>query len=148
MSDEHGFTLIEMLAAMLIVGILAAVAIPSFLSQQSKADGSSAEILAQTAETAAKTYAAEHGGSYTWGNNKHGLEALHEIEPGINTSDSAAAELAKAKEVSHGAGYELAVTDARTGDTYTIKLTAKGTLEHLCKSPKLHDCSKGKTGKW
>jgi len=148
MSDERGFTLIELLAAMLIIGILAAIAIPSFLSQQSKADGSSAEILAQTAETAAKTYAVENDGAYTWGNSKHGLAALHTIEPGINVSDSTEAELTGAKEVSNGRGYELVVTDSRTGDTYTVKLTAAGKLEHLCKSPTLHDCSGGKTGNW
>ncbi len=48
----------------LIIGILAAIAIPAFLSQKSKAYDSSAKTLAQTAQTALETYATENGGKY------------------------------------------------------------------------------------
>ena len=41
----------------LIIGILAAIAIPSFLSQKSKATAAQAKELARTAETTAETYA-------------------------------------------------------------------------------------------
>jgi type IV pilus assembly protein PilA len=64
-SEEGGFTLIELLVVILIIGILAAIAIPSFLSQKSKATDSSAKELARTAQTTMETYATDHNGNYT-----------------------------------------------------------------------------------
>ena len=62
---QGGFTLIELLVVILIIGILAAIAIPSFLNQKAKANDAGAKVLARTAETAAEAYATDHGGSYT-----------------------------------------------------------------------------------
>src|SRR5271168_4232035 len=62
--ETRGFTLIELLVVILIIGILAAIAIPSFLNQKTKAYDASAKELARTAQTTAETIGTDNGGSY------------------------------------------------------------------------------------
>jgi type IV pilus assembly protein PilA len=63
-SEEKGFTLIELLVVVLIIGILAAIAIPAFLGQQDKAKDSAAKSMSRNAISAAKSYYTEKNGTY------------------------------------------------------------------------------------
>ena len=127
-SDEGGFTLIELLVVILIIGILAAIAIPSFLSQKSKASDSSAKELARTAQTTAETYATDHGGNYE-GMNPAELE---KFEPTIQTDAGGGNAYLSAVTLEPGnLGYVVTAT-APDGHTFSIEKTSTGELLRTC----------------
>jgi len=59
--DQQGFTLVELLVVILIIGILAEIAIPSFIGQTSKANDAAAKSAVTSARIALETYRIDHG---------------------------------------------------------------------------------------
>jgi type IV pilus assembly protein PilA len=121
--DEKGFTLIELLVVILIIGILAAIAIPSFINQRSKAQDAQAKADARTAQTAMET-------SFTDNQTYVGADAaaLIAIEPALaNANGLATSGLAVNT-------YTVSVNSRATdgGGTYNIIRASNGTVTRTC----------------
>jgi type IV pilus assembly protein PilA len=115
LAGERGFTLIELLVVIIVIGVLAAIALPSFLNQQAKAVDAAAKELAHTAQTAAETYATDNNGIWT------GMTpaALQAIEKTIPTSAAGSAYLSSVTNA-NTTGYAVTISDPRSNQTFTI----------------------------
>ena len=137
--DEKGFTLIELLVVILIIGILAAIAIPTFLNQKSKANDASAESLARNAATAMETYATNNNGSYA----NSTPSALNSITPALSiTSSTTQPYLSTAS----GTGTSYTIVAESPTDTAHFTLTnTNGTESFGCSPAGTGACSSAST---
>jgi type IV pilus assembly protein PilA len=126
--DEKGFTLIELLVVILIIGILAAIAIPAFLNQRNKAYDAAAKANVKTAQTAEETYATDNNGAYVAETmNPSDTGPLAVIEPALKNTPAVTATLVTG-------GYQLVSTAAGSGaspDSFTLSVV-NGTQTRSC----------------
>src|SRR3954467_8880022 len=90
---ESGFTLVELLVVMLILGLLAAIAIPAFFNQRDKAKDADAKAGVRTAQTAIEPWNTDNGGRYVTAapaNASPAVADLVKIEPTLADVDLSA----------------------------------------------------------
>jgi type IV pilus assembly protein PilA len=125
MQDEKGFTLIELLVVILIIGILAAIALPAFLNQREKAQDSAAKSAVRTAQTAMETYYTDTQ-SYT-GADTNSNAALLKIEPALKNAN-----VLTVAPTAGGDGYKVSVKSKGSNNVVYAIENDKGTVKRTC----------------
>jgi type IV pilus assembly protein PilA len=141
-SDERGFSLIELLVVILIIGVLAAIAIPAFLNQRGKGDDAEAKSTVVTAARAMETCATENNSSYA----SCGETTLQGSEPTLNDAASRLEVTSTAKT------YAITVTSKRDSNaaTFTLSKASNSTTDRSCSTGTANKggCSAQSGGSW
>jgi type IV pilus assembly protein PilA len=134
--EEHGFSLIELLVVLIIIGILAAIAIAAFAKQQNKAHDADAKTHARSAQTAMESFFLEQR-TYAGATNAD----LIRQQNALSNANGLKINTATSNE------FEIETKSTSTDPvTYKVHRMPTGTIERTCAPQNTGGCKAG--GVW